>query len=420
MGSIIIVSYWYAPNPAVGAKRFSFLAREFTRLGYDVHVVTHQSREWIDWKTDSTLPLAGTVHRCAESLKLPLPANSAWRRGINAIMRRVLAPVGWEALWAGAAARQGLEAARHLASPGVVIATSPAHSALLAGERIARRLGWPLILDYRDPWSAHDWPRWRRSALSRWFSRRIEARLVRRSAARVLNTPAMRASFEACFRHSDRARNHVIPNGFDAAAPPPPAPSSGPVEILHAGEIFQGRSLLPVLRAAASLRPRFPARPVRVTTCGDLPANELARIREERLDEFLEVQPRVPFAELFQKLQRAHLLLAVVGEHMLYSTPYKVYDYMAAGRPILGIAPRGAALFDLLADSGAGRCVAPEDAPGIEEALSQYLRGEWAEAPARVERFRWENLAIQYRQVIEAVRASTPAAALSAKSEAPT
>src|SRR6185503_19385931 len=122
MRTVIIVSYWSAPNPAVGAKRFSFLAREFTRLGYDVHVISHESRDWTDWKTDSTLPLAGA--------------------------------------------------------------------------RIARRLGWPLILDYLDPWSAHHWPRWRRGAVSAWFARRIEARLVRQSAARVLNTPAMRDSFE--------------------------------------------------------------------------------------------------------------------------------------------------------------------------------------------------------------------------------
>jgi len=424
MSTLLIISYWYAPNPAVGAKRFSFLAREFTRLGYDVHVITHQSHEWTDWKTDSTLPLAGTVHRCTERVKLPLAATSTWRRALNAVLRRLLAPIGWEALWSGVAVRQGLEVARRLESagvaPGVVIATSPSHSALIAGERISRQLGWPLILDYRDPWSAHDWPRWRRSALAQWVSRRIESRLVRRSAARVLNTPAMRDAFEACFRHADRSRNFVIPNGFEAAASAAPAvPDEGPVDIVHAGEIFQGRSLVPVLRAAARLRTRFPARPIRVITYGSLPANELASIRAENLEDFLEVHARVSFNELFGRLQRAHLLLAVVGEHMLYSTPYKVYDYMAAGRPILGIAPRDAALCDLLADSGAGRCIDRNDDGAIEQALEQYLRGDWTAAPARVERFRWENLALQYRQVIESTRAPSPAASLT-KTEAPT
>ena len=85
------------------------------------------------------------------------------------------------------------------------------------------------------------------------------------------------------------------------------------------------------------------------------------------------MRPRIPFAELFAELQRAHVLLAVVGDHMLYSTPYKVYDYMAAGRPILALAPRGAALFELLAESGAGVCVEPDDIAGIEQALETFM-----------------------------------------------
>jgi len=406
MRTVIIVSYWFAPNPAVGAKRFSFLAREFTRLGYDVQVITHESRDWTDWKTDSTLPLAGHVHRCTERAKLPLPRTGLLNRVVNAVMRRLLAPVGWEFFWAGAAARKALQVA-HRFPHGVVIATSPAHASLLAGARIARRLGWPLILDYRDPWSAHHWPRWRRGALAQWFGHLIESRLVKQSAARVLNTPAMRTSFEAFFPHSDPSRNFVIPNGFEAAAQAPPPPRSGPIDIVHAGEIFKGRSLVPVLKAIASLRARHPARPVRVITYGDLPEPERLRIQAEGLEAFIEVRPRIPFNALFAELQRAHLLLAIVGEHMVYSTPYKVYDYMAAGRPVLGIAPRGAALFDLLAESGAGVCVDRDDDGGIERVIEKFLTLDFAPARTRVDRYRWENLAIQYSRVIEAA-AGTP------------
>jgi len=404
MRPVLIISYWFAPSPAVGAKRFSFLAREFARQGYDVHVITHETRDWSDWKTDGSLPLAGHVHRCAESVKLPFTGRGLLQRAANAVLRRLLAPFGWEILWARTATRKALEVARqHALHDGVVIATSPAHAALVAGGDIARRLGWPLILDYRDPWSAHDWPRWRRSAISQWFARRIERHYIRRSAARVLNTPAMRKSFERFFPRADSQRNHVIPNGFEAAADDlPPVSVDGPIEIVHAGEIFKGRSLVPVLEAAARLATRFPQRPIRVTTFGELPENEWARIREAGLESHVEVRPRIPFQELVAELRRAHLLLAIVGDHMVYSTPYKVYDYMAVGRPILGIAPRGAALFELLADSGAGTCHEVGDTQGIERALEKFMLGDVEPLRARVDRFRWTNLALQYRNVIEA------------------
>ncbi len=129
----------------------------------------------------------------------------------------------------------------------------------------------------------------------------------------------------------------------------------------------------------------------------------MARIRAGNLERFVEVRPRIPFGELFAELQRAHLLLAVLGEHMLYSTPYKVYDYMAAGRPILAIAPRGAALFELMAESGAGMCVEPENIAGIEQALEKFMIGNVGPMRAQVDNYRWSRLALQYCKVIETV-----------------
>lgn len=407
MRTVLIISYWYAPSPAVGAKRFSFLAREFARLGYDVHVITHEDPGQA-MSTDSSLPVSGHVHRCAAPMQLPLPGKGVWPRAVNAVLRRLLSPVGWEILWARAAARKAFEVAAGLPR-GVVIATSPARAAVMAGARVARHLDWPLIVDYRDPWSAHQWPRWRRSAFTQWIARRIETHFIRGSAARVLNTPAMLTEFARAFPQLEPAANFVIPNGFEASATAEPPPRSGPIHIVHAGEIFTGRSLLPVLQAAATLAARHPQRPVRVITYGDLPAAELARIQAANLGQFVEVRPRVPFAALFAELQHAHLLLAVVGEHMLYSTPYKVYDYMAAGRPILGIAPRGAALFELLAESGAGLCVDRDDTAGIENAIEKFMNGDVVPLRARVERYRWANLALQYRAVIE--QAARPAVA---------
>jgi glycosyltransferase involved in cell wall biosynthesis len=411
--TLLIVSYHFAPSPAVGAKRFSFLAREFAQLGYDVHVVTHDARRSPHGAADSTLPLSGRIHRVAQPIELPLAGGGFRRRAVNALARRVLAPVGWEYAWARAATAAALSIARDL-PPGAVIATSPPQSALIAGARIASELRWPLILDYRDPWSGYDWPRWRRGRIAQSFARRIETRLVRQSAVRVLNTPAMRDSFEKHFPFTNSAQNYVIPNGFDARPPaePAPVPQDADIEIVHAGEIFTGRSLVPVLTAMRQLGARHPGRALRLTTYGELPAPESARIRESGLADLVRVLPRVPLAELTPALQRAHVLLAVVGDHMLYSTPYKVYDYMAAGRPILGLAPRGAALFGLLCESGAGVTLEPTDVAGIEQALEKMIFGHSSDlARARVERFRWSNLALQYRLAIEAALASAGDAA---------
>ena len=148
-----------------------------------------------------------------------------------------------------------------------------------------------------------------------------------------------------------------------------------------------------------------------MTTYGAMPSAEWQRIRDAGLERFIEERPRIPLAELFPALRRAHVLLAVVSEHMPYSTPYKVYDYMAAGRPILGLAADDAALHELLADSGAGACVEPTDIDGIGRALETMLFSDAPLSNPRIERFRWQNLAQQYRAAIETVAGAAPEAA---------
>jgi glycosyltransferase involved in cell wall biosynthesis len=404
---LIIVSYHFAPSPAVGAKRFSFLAREFAAHGYDVHVIANELEPSKLGAADPSLPRPGTVHRVAAPIKLPM-VGGWFARVVNRIAHRLLAPVSIEYFWAFAAARKAKEIARHLPR-GIVIATNPPHAAAIAGARISRRLGWPLVLDYRDPWTANDWPKWRRSAIELAFARPIERRLVRQSAACVLNTPAMREFFERDFPQAPVARNFVIPNGFDPVRTQATPPATGPMEIVHAGEIYTGRSLVPVLKAARALMGRHPGRKIRVTTFGDLPAVEWQRIRDAGVEDLVQVLPRIPFAELFGHLQRAHVLLAIVSDHMLYSTPYKVYDYMAAGRPILGLAHSGAALFDFLEESGAGTCVEFGDDAGMEIALESLLFAPNAGLAPHTERYRWSNLALKYRAVLEAVSMADPA-----------
>jgi hypothetical protein len=422
---ILVVSFHFAPSPLVGAKRFSFLTREFARLGYDVHVVTNEIRDTSHGREDNSLPLFGTVHRVADSTESFLRLRDkgrGWRRVVNAVLRRVLEPVGFDYFWAGAATRKALDVARKFPAGehGVVIATSPPHAALIAGERIARRLGWPLVLDYRDPWSAFEWPEWHRGGISNWLGKHIEARLVRRSAARVLNTASMREWFEETFPFAPSARNFAIPNGFDAVPRTAEPPTGGVMQIVHAGDIYGSRSLVPLLRAIRNVSLRHPQRPIRLTNYGPLPPREMKKIEAAELGGFVEIRARIPFADLFVELQRAHLLLAVVSEHMTYSTPYKVYDYMAAGRPILALTPQDAALHDLLAESGAGEGVEAQDVDGIERALEKMLFGPPVPNATRIERFRWVNLAQQYRAVIDAVatppeKAALPAAATRAR-----
>jgi glycosyltransferase involved in cell wall biosynthesis len=415
--AILIVSRHFAPSAAVGAKRFSCLAPELSKRGYETHVVTDvDARPSVDW----SLPMAGSVHRCGPTVRLPIEPSRPGARYVNRIAKTLLAPLDLDAFWIGPAARLGVGVAAR-AGTGVIIATAPPFSAALAGARIAARCRWPLVLDYRDPYSAYPRTHRLRSPAVRLIASHIERRCVRQSVARVFNTPEMRVAFEGQFSHLSREAHFVIPNGLAAADlalaaaadPPTIVPS-----IVYAGAIYGDKSPRPLLRALqelGSLEPRYAG--VRLVVYGEVPREELARLGQEGLAHLLDLRPRVSREELWPVLRGAAVLLAIVGRQMDYSIPYKLYDYMAAGRPILALAPPGSALERLFSESHIGAIADPADHRAIVRALrSQLDPGSAGADPAIVQRHSWDRLAEDYVRVIEYAVSRAPEGQVSRRS----
>jgi hypothetical protein len=403
--TVLIVSYHFAPSPAVGGKRFTFLARELERLGYDVQVISAALRESYHGKAmdDGSLPAGTPVSRCGETFTFPLRGKGWFVRAVNALVRRLLAPVGWEFFWIGPAVRQAVKTVDP-GRRGVVIATVPPAAACRAGARIARRLGWPLILDYRDPWTAYPWSSRRLSPRSRWLAHWLESGCVRQSRVRVFNTSSMAQWFEHYFPAYATGQNFVITNGFDAPVDAPPPLSPGPLRVMYAGQLYSERSLVPVLTAISNLAARgLTPHGIQLVFYGELPAHEHARVQARKLEQYLDVRARLPWREMFAQLRKAHVLLAISGDDVTYAVPFKVYDYLAAGRPILALTAAETALHRFMGDSGAGECAHPTDVLAIEQALESLLFPEsdsiYRAAP---ERYLWSNLALQYRGAIEA------------------
>ena len=188
-------------------------------MGYDVHVITHESRE-LDATGRPTLRCRSpaTVHRCAERVRsYRSRAAGCLRTLANSLLRRLLAPVGWEyPLGPGRHAQGARSRAQHCRA-----AVGHRHLAGARGGDRRRAHRAPARLA-ADPRLSRSVERARLAALAPRRGSRNGSRgassggCVRRSAARVLNTPAMRASFEEFFPALPTARNFVIPNGFEA------------------------------------------------------------------------------------------------------------------------------------------------------------------------------------------------------------
>ena len=124
---------------------------------------------------------------------------------------------------------------------------------------------------------------------------------------------------------------------------------------------------------ADRLRLRFVG-PVDEAVRADLDRLGLAGIAEHR--------PYVPHLEAVREMRAATALLLSIEPFALEAGMItgKAYEYLASGRPVVGVGPAGGDAARLLADTGAGALLARDDVDGIAHHLgalySRWQRGD--------------------------------------------
>ena len=150
----------------------------------------------------------------------------------------------------------------------------------------------------------------------------------------------------------------AIPNGYD-----PDEVASAPLTkkftITYTGQLYQGkRDPTPLFRAIAELisEGRLDRRAVKVRFYGAIEYWLEKEIRRFGLEDVVSLNPRVPRKIALEKQRESQILLLLnwddPGEIGVYTG--KVFEYLAARRPILAVGgPRGV-VTELLEETGAG------------------------------------------------------------------
>ena len=118
--------------------------------------------------------------------------------------------------------------------------------------------------------------------------------------------------------------------------------------------------------------------------------------------------PFQPYADLPYLLASADVLLVPLDkEKSLLSVPSKLYHFMAAGRPILGLAHRDSEVYRIISETGCGLCAPPDDPEEIAAAVRRLktapeARREMGERARRhvVEHFSREKIMDDYGRLL--------------------
>lgn len=393
---ILLVSFFFPPYGSVGAVRTGKIAEYLTRFGHDVRVVSAREQN----VPTATLPLPLDSARVTYAgwwgprrlvdLILGRGAtlgdrNAAGvqaddgspRRGVARIAAAAKtlayfpdAQIGWMPF-----ALRAADVVTRNWRPDVIIASASPATSLLVAARLARRLGVPWIADLRDLWvanHAYDHPSWRR---------RVEERLERsvlRSAAGLVTVSAPLAD---SLREFGRPVA-VVTNGFDPADAPPVTPSNSraaraTLEIVYTGTVYEGRQdPTPLFEAMARIGdPRL-----RVRFIGSAPSMVRALAARAGVEEQVECAPSVPHADAIREQRDADALLLLLwndpAQPGVFTT--KIFEYLAARRPILGVGYPAGVAADLLRERDAGVVTDSADClvPVLREWLVALDRGE--------------------------------------------
>jgi len=378
---ILICSFYFPPTGGGGVQRPLKFAQQLPELGIETHVLAPSNAKWLHHEEPPAALAARYLHRAPFlGPRGRLPAEELYgRRGSDRLLhkllltpRRFLLPdedVTWLPT-ALAAATRIVQRERI----DLLLTTSPPTSVHLTGALTQRLTGVRWVADVRDSIVAnHDRRVERLAVRAKEQTHRSVARLVaKRADAVVAVTDQIAAEM---LEIEGSARVAVIPNGADFEDFAGLSyRREGRFRITHTGSFFGNRDARPFLTALARLDPDVVARFV-----GDFRRSDLDWVRANGLEHRLELLPYSPRQRSLE-LQRASdallLLLPDVGSRGQDVPSGKLFEYLAARRPILAAVPPTGTAAQLIREAGAGIVVAPDDVDGIQRALEELVH-EW-------------------------------------------
>jgi glycosyltransferase involved in cell wall biosynthesis len=371
---VLLVTMYFPPAGGGGVQRPLKLAQYLPALGIETHVLAPDDPKWVHRDAELRVPTQAWVHRAryvgprARKPAEELRATDGIERALvqaQLTARRLLVPdasVTWNLTAIPAAIRivrhEGIDA---------VITTSPPGSVHLVGAAVRRMTDTRWIADLRDPLVANQQRRDDTAAArARQAANEQVARLVARNADAI--SCVSEAIADEVRGLDPRGVVRTIANGcdFDDFAGLEYRPAER-FRITHTGSFFGKRDPRPFLQAFHDANLDAVARFV-----GDFRSSDREWAESLGLADRLELVGYLPRADSLRLQRDSEALLLLVpeaggrGRGVLSG---KVFEYLAAGRPILAVVPPDGAAAELVRETGSGVVVAPDDVEGIRKAL---------------------------------------------------
>lgn len=358
---IVLFASYFLNTGYVGRNRLLRFIRSLQMLdAVDIVVVAAGERNRIEYAGWGTLVTHSAFQRFSPDARCPKPASADTKPGVKPrkaglmnMLHRLFVYPDMSVLWSLSASANAVVRAQCRGADWV-ISSSPPESVHVGAHRLSRHLGASWMMDMRDGWLDEPLNPWLKSdAFRPWIESRMESAFVRHASCVTVTSEVWKTMLEQRIEGIAH-KVHVLMNAAPDVEPSsrPPTYSSGDrIRLLHAGSLEASSRVRTAERFYSALETLIRAAPgpVEVVFAGNLRPHEkdiLKRLTDEVSTCDVRCRPPVSHAEALAEMQRSHGLLLLSNSKA--AIPSKLFDYLAAGRPVFTVAdPADSALWGL-------------------------------------------------------------------------
>lgn len=368
MKRLLVLSYYFPPLGMSGVQRTLKFVKYLPQFGWQPVVLTIKPRGSYGYDPALLDEIPGTVIARTFSLD-PLylsPSkhrpSAAARRGMVAGLNRIFIPdnkLGWIPF----AVSRGLSLAKEQ-SIDAIYSTAPPFSSHLAAMALKRKLGKPLICDFRDAWTQNPLAAYA-SPLHKRYDSFLEHSVLKNADRIIAINQEIVDSFINTHPDINPDKFKVLPQGFDPADFESVAPlKQSKFTIIYTGTFVEKRTPEPLLNALKIIRDTQPEifSNIQVIFAGTYRQQDKDMVRSAGMEQIVEFKGYVPHKESIALLKSADLLWLVIhpSEGNTVATG-KLYEYLGAQKPILASVPREGAAAGLINRTKTGRVFSLDD-----------------------------------------------------------
>lgn len=423
MKKVLIMTFHFIKKETIGSIRLRGVAKYLPDFGWEPIILTPQSGSISN--TESYCKVIETQYDDIATIwkaRLGFKTQSTVKKQLgkptcknNKLFIDYILKV-WEEIFAYPDANIGwykhaVKAGEKLLAEGkcdAILSSSNPPTCHLVAKKLKDRFGTPWVADFRDLWTQNHYNE--HLLLRKVFEKRLEHKTISNADLLATISNPLADTLKQCYRDK---KVHTIVNGFDPDLQNPGAGVSDKFMIVYTGVLYQGkRDPEPLFQSISELikSGKICSNDIEIQFYGTDDEWLFNDIKKYNLGKVIRVHGPISRKESIHEQRKAQVLLLLTWNHPMEKGVYtgKLFDYLAAQRPVLAMGIPGSVIEELLDETQAGVYVS-----SIEELknaiLSYYqeykLTGKvsYKGNPVETEKYSHREMARKFAEVLDSI-----------------